>query len=160
MEFGWINLFGAGIVVLIMIPNIIYAIKYKGKLRKLPQTKLWKIFEVFEQIGRYGCFICMIFKIPGVWVGFFSMNLFLVYLGVDFILVFVYWIIWIFWFKKNNFFRAVALSLLPFFVFLFSGLLSRYFILSIFALIFGTCHVPISVKLCDDFDFSNYGKRY
>ena len=26
MEFGWINLFGAGIVVLIMIPNIIYAV--------------------------------------------------------------------------------------------------------------------------------------
>ena len=25
MEFGWINLFGAGIIVLIMIPNIIYA---------------------------------------------------------------------------------------------------------------------------------------
>ena len=84
----------------------------------------------------------------------------IIYLCVDFILVFVYWIIWIFWFKKNNFFRAVALSLLPFFVFLFSGLLSRYFILSIFALIFGICHVPISVKLCDDFDFSNYGKRY
>ena len=29
MEFGWINLFGAGIVVLIMIPNIIYALKRK-----------------------------------------------------------------------------------------------------------------------------------
>ena len=97
-----LNLFGLIIMILIMIPNIIYAIKYKGKLRKLPQTKIWKIFEVFEQIGRYACFICMIFKIPGVWVGFFSMNLFLVYLGIDFILVFVYWIIWIFWFKKNK----------------------------------------------------------
>ena len=29
MEFGWINLFGAGIVVLIMIPNIIYAAREK-----------------------------------------------------------------------------------------------------------------------------------
>lgn len=157
---SYLNLIGLILMIFIMIPNIIYAVKYKGKLRKLPQTKLWKMFEVFEQIGRYGCFICMIFKIPGIWVGFFSMNLFLVYLSVDFILVFVYLIIWIFWFKKNNLFRAVALSLLPSFVFLFSGLLSRYFILSIFALIFGTCHVAISVKLCDDFDFSNYGKRY
>lgn len=29
MEFGWINLFGAVIVVLILIPNIIYAVRYK-----------------------------------------------------------------------------------------------------------------------------------
>ena len=26
MEFGWINLFGAGIVILMMVPNIVYAI--------------------------------------------------------------------------------------------------------------------------------------
>ena len=68
---SYVNLIGLIIMILIMIPNIIYAVKYKGQLRKLPQTKIWKIFEVFEQIGRYGCFICMIFKIPGVWVGFF-----------------------------------------------------------------------------------------
>lgn len=29
MEFGWINIFGAAIVILIMIPNIIYAVKHK-----------------------------------------------------------------------------------------------------------------------------------
>ena len=147
---SYVNLIGLILMIFIMIPNIIYAIKYKGKLRKLPQTKIWKIFEVFEQIGRYGCFICMIFKIPGVWVGFFSMNLFLVYLCVDFILVFVYWIIWIFWFKKNNFFRAVALSVLPSFVFFFSGILSRSLLLTFFALIFAPCHVAISVKMCDE----------
>ena len=31
MEFGWINVFGACIVVLMLIPNIIYAIKNKGE---------------------------------------------------------------------------------------------------------------------------------
>ena len=29
MEFGWINLFGAGIVVLMMIPYIIYAARQR-----------------------------------------------------------------------------------------------------------------------------------
>ncbi len=29
MEFGWINIFGAVIVLLMMIPNIIYAIRNK-----------------------------------------------------------------------------------------------------------------------------------
>ena len=31
MEFGWINVFGAVIVVLMLIPNIVYAIKNKGE---------------------------------------------------------------------------------------------------------------------------------
>ena len=31
MEFGWINVFGAVIVILMLIPNIIYALKNKGE---------------------------------------------------------------------------------------------------------------------------------
>ena len=30
MEFGWINLFGGIIVILILIPNIVYAVKKKS----------------------------------------------------------------------------------------------------------------------------------
>lgn len=31
MKFGWINLFGAAIVVIMLIPNIVYAVKNKNK---------------------------------------------------------------------------------------------------------------------------------
>ncbi len=31
MEFGWINVFGAIIVILMLIPNIVYAIKNKDE---------------------------------------------------------------------------------------------------------------------------------
>ena len=31
MEFGWINVFGAIIVILMLIPNIVYAIKNKNE---------------------------------------------------------------------------------------------------------------------------------
>ena len=31
MKFGWINIFGAIIVILMLIPNIVYAIKNKGE---------------------------------------------------------------------------------------------------------------------------------
>lgn len=31
MEFGWINVFGAGIVILMLIPNIVYAVKNKSE---------------------------------------------------------------------------------------------------------------------------------
>ena len=146
---AYLNFFGLILMILIMIPNIIYAIKYKGDFGKLPQTKLWKILEVFEQIGRYVCFACMIFNIPGTCFGFASGYLFSTYLIVDFVLVFAYCIIWIFWFRKNNLFRAVALSVLPSFVFFFSGILSRSLLLTFSALIFAPCHIAISVKGCN-----------
>ena len=130
----YLNFFGLILMILIMIPNIIYAIKYKGDFGKLPQTKFWKILEVFEQIGRYGCFACMIFNIPGTYFGFTSVNLFSTYLIVDFVLVFAYCIVWIF---------------LPSFVFFFSGILSRSLLLTFSALIFAPCHIAISVKGCN-----------
>ena len=46
MEFGWINLFGAGIVVLIMIPNIIYAAREK---QAETQTKVPNYLFACEQ---------------------------------------------------------------------------------------------------------------
>ena len=39
MEFGWINLFGAIIVAIILIPNIIYAIKNKDEKNLCKKTK-------------------------------------------------------------------------------------------------------------------------
>ena len=38
MEFGWINVFGAIIVILMLIPNIVYALRHKGE-RNLCQNR-------------------------------------------------------------------------------------------------------------------------
>ena len=143
---GWLNIFGLVFIVTIMIPNIVFAVKCKeGFANKYSN----KTAEIIEQIGRFGCFGFMIFNIPGTCFGFASGNLFSTYLIVDFVLVFAYCIIWIFWFKKNNLFRAVALSVLPSFVFFFSGILSRSLLLTFSALIFAPCHIAISVKGCN-----------
>ena len=56
MEFGWINLFCAGIVVLIMIPNIIYAVRQK---QDEAQAIIPKYLSACEQVGRYGCIVLM-----------------------------------------------------------------------------------------------------
>lgn len=53
MEFGWINLFGATIVIILLIPNIFYAIKNKDIENRCRN----KIMNAIEQIGRYGCII-------------------------------------------------------------------------------------------------------
>ena len=49
----WINIFGAVFIAIIMIPNIIYAIKCKDGF-----ANIWnnKAVETIEQIGRFGCF--------------------------------------------------------------------------------------------------------
>ena len=49
MEFGWINLFGAGIVLLMMIPNIIYA---AGPKQDKTQIKAPHYLSACEQVGR------------------------------------------------------------------------------------------------------------
>ena len=81
-----------------------------------------KYVEVTEQVGRLGCFGFMIINIPGTWFGWWSDEAFALYLIVDTILVMLYCAIWIICFKKNSIFRALALSIIPSMLFLFSGI--------------------------------------
>ena len=62
----WINVFGTVFVVIIMIPNIIYALKCKNGFENKWHNKA---VEIVEQIGRFGCFGFMIINIPGTWFG-------------------------------------------------------------------------------------------
>lgn len=139
----WLNSFGILFIAIIMIPNIIYAIKCKDGFANKWQNK---IVEVFEQIGRFGCFGFMIVNIPGAWFGWWSDEAFAVYLIGNVLLILLYCGIWIICFKKNTVFRALALSILPSVVFLFSGIMSRSVLLILSAVIFAPCHILISYK--------------
>ena len=143
MEF--FNPFGLFFIILIMIPNIVFAIKCKEGFENPWKSKIAKILEIFEQIGRYGCFIFMIFNIPGTYFGFCSDSAFAFYLIVNFILIFAYCLIWIIYFRKSTLFKAIALSVIPSVIFLFSGFLSRNLLLIVSALIFAPSHIGLSV---------------
>lgn len=130
---------------IIMIPNIIFAIKNKEAFENSIQKKWFKILEIFEQIGRYGCFLCMMFNISGTYFGFSSNFSFRIYLIINGILIFSYCLIWITHFRKNNLFRAISLSVIPSIIFLFSGIISQSILLIIFAIIFAPCHIAISI---------------
>ena len=82
----WINIFGLFFIVVIMIPNIIYTIKYRDRF-----VNKWsnKTVEIIENIGRFGCLGFMIFNIPGTWFGWFSDKIFVIYLIVNIILLFL-----------------------------------------------------------------------
>ncbi|MBE6349008.1 MAG: hypothetical protein E7064_08755 [Spirochaetaceae bacterium] len=139
------NPWGFLFLSIIMIPNIIFAIKNKEAFENSIQKKWFKILEIFEQIGRYGCFFCMMFDISGTYFGFSSNFSFRIYLIINGILIFSYCLIWITHFRKNNLFRGISLSVIPSIIFLFSGIISKSILLIIFAIIFAPCHIAISI---------------
>ena len=139
----WINVFGLVFVAVIMIPNIVFAIKCKdGFCNKWSN----KYIETLEQIGRFGCFGFMIFNIPGTCFGWQSDKTFAAYLIADAVLSAAYCMIWIVCFKKSSVFRALALSIIPSVMFLFSGIIIRSVLLIVAAVIFAPTHIMISYK--------------
>ena len=139
----WLNVFGLVMVAVIMIPNILFAMKCKdGFVNKWNN----KSVETVEQIGRFGCFGFMIINIPGTWFGWWSDEAFAVYLVVDAVLVTLYCVIWVVCFRKSSVFRALALSIIPSVLFLFSGIMSRSILLTIAAVLFAPSHILISYQ--------------
>lgn len=139
----WINIFGLIFIAVIMIPNIVFAVRCKDGFENKWNNKF---VEIIEQIGRFGCFGFMVINIPGTWFGWWSDEAFAIYLIVDALLVMVYCIIWIFCFRKNSVFRALALSVIPSIIFLFSGIMSRSVLLIIASALFAPAHITISYK--------------
>ena len=141
---NWFNYYGLAIMVIIMVPNIIYYLKHKNGVEFTYQNKA---ILIVEQIGRYGCFILMIFNIPYTYFNFWFNNALIVYLSVNGGLCLVYLTIWIIYWNKNNKFKALSLSILPSFIFIFSGIILANIPLIVFALLFAVSHVFISYKI-------------
>ena len=57
----WFNFYGLIFMILILLPNIVFAATHKDGFENLYRNKF---VEVAEQIGRFGCFICMFVSIP------------------------------------------------------------------------------------------------
>ena len=137
---GWINFFGLVIVVLMLIPNIIYAIKHRGE----PRPTVSKSALILENIGRYACMLLMVFNIGLLKFGFGSIIGLLIYLFGNFMLLLAYWICWISYFKKSSEEIALLLSVIPVLIFLISGLTLRHWLLVIMAIVFGAAHIYVT----------------
>ena len=139
----WFNVFGLVFIVVIMIPNIVFAVRCKDGFENRWNNT---VIEIIEQIGRFGCFGFMIFNVPGTWFGWWSDETFAIYLIIDSLLIALYCAIWVICWKKNNVFRALALSIIPSVIFLFSGVMSRSILLIIATILFAPTHILISYK--------------
>ena len=137
-----INVFGLIIILLILIPNIIYAIKVNDHENKCQN----KIMNILEQIGRYGCMFLMVFNIGIAEFGFKSVGLFLTYLIGNLILLISYLVMWVLYFKKQNFWKQIALAVIPTIIFLISGVTMLHILLIAFGVIFGLGHIYVTYQ--------------
>lgn len=139
---NWLNISGLIFVVLLLIPNIIYAIKMKNQKNQCSN----KFMNVTEQIGRYGCMFLMVFNIGIAEFGFKSVGAFLVYLFGNMLLMISYWIIWMLYFNKPTYWKKMSLAAIPICLFLLSGITMLHYLLIVFGIIFGIGHIYVTNK--------------
>ena len=140
---SWFNVYGRIYVLVILIPNLVFAMRCKDGF-----VNRWhnKTVETLEQIGRFGCLLFMIVQIPGTVFQPWSDTVWMLYFLLDTVFALAYCTIWIVCFRKSSVFRALALSILPSLLFLASGILTRSILLNAAACLFAPTHILLSYK--------------
>lgn len=137
------NLTGLIFVVVLLIPNIIYAATNKDGFAGEFHNKL---VETGEQIGRFGCFILMFIQPSFVTLGYIYDGAQALYLILGIVLLALYCGGWIVFRKGNSIAKALTLSILPSVLFLESGILTLNIPLIVLSVVFAICHITISCK--------------
>ena len=125
----YLNYWGLVFVIVILIPNIVFAATNEDGFENHFQNKF---VEFFEQIGRFGCFFSMFISIPFMCKGYWFDHGETVYFG------------WIIFLRENSIRKSLYLSVIPSVLFVESGIISGNIMLVIFAIIFAPCHIRIS----------------
>lgn len=138
----WLSVFGLVLVILLLLPNIVYAIKVKDQKNLCTN----RFMNILEQVGRYGCMFLMVFNIGIAEFGFGSVGAFLIYLFGNVILMLAYWLFWMLFFNKKSNGKQIALAIIPTCLFLLNGITMRHYLLVLFSIIFGIGHIYVTVK--------------
>ena len=137
------NYFGVIFIIVLMLPNI-YASIFKKELfvNKFDDRLLIKL----ENIGRYLCMILMVINIQDLYGGFKSVEAFVAYLGINIILLGLYYITWFIFYKFNNIYKNMILGIIPSLMFIISGILQNHLLLIISGIVFAYAHLKIIWK--------------
>ena len=139
---AWFNPFGLFLMAAILVPNFLFARRYPEAFTASQN----KLLEALEQIGRFGCFGFMIIQLPGAVWGFWFPGAQEVYFAYGMVITALYCLIWALCFHRPSLFRALALSILPSLLFLFSGAMLRSVPMIAAAALFAPCHILLSYK--------------
>ena len=139
-NFGWLNGAGLIIIILLLIPNIIYALKGRNPAGRYSGSK---VMCVLEQTGRYASMFFMVFHIGIGESGFCSAGAILFYGIGNSVLLLLYWIVWMLYFCEHTFRKEVALAIIPVCIFVLSGVTSGNILLVAGGVIFDIGHLYV-----------------
>ena len=134
------NIYGLIIMAIVMIPNVIFAIKEKNFESKYHN----KAVEIIEQIGRFGSIGLMIFNMSLLEFGYWFNNGKIVYMILTGVLAVLYCFVWFLYFRKSTMKKAMSLAIIPTIIFLSSGIIQGKVLLIITAILFGIGHIVIT----------------
>ncbi|KEJ00340.1 hypothetical protein N494_04955 [Clostridium botulinum A2B7 92] len=134
------SIYGLIIMAIVMIPNVIFAIKEKNFESKYHN----KVVEIIEQIGRFGSMGLMVFNIPLLEFGYWLNNGKIVYMVLTGALAVLYCFVWLLYFRKSTMGKAMLLAIIPTIIFLSSGIIQGKVLLIITAILFGIGHIIIT----------------
>ena len=141
MVLNLINFIEVAIVWILIIPELLYSIH-----REKREVKKADAASITEQFGRYASMLLMVLPL-GIWeFGFKSPEEMVIYFAGNGILLFAYIFIFILYFKKPDFWKAMVLAVIRVIVFALCGILLRHWFLVIFAGIFAVGHFAVTVK--------------
>lgn len=100
--------------------------------------------ERLEQVGRFGCFILMVLRIPVLCHGYWFDGGETVQLAASVVLVTLYLLGWLVFWKEDSVRKSLALAILPSLLFLERGILIANIPLLVLAVLFAPCHIAIS----------------
>lgn len=142
MEFNWINGWGATIVIIMLIPNIIFTIRNPHLENKCENV----LMNTIEQVGRYTSMALMIVPVL-VWkFSFRSVPEMIFYVIVTSVVLLLYMVVWFFYFNSHSKNKAITLALLPTMIFIISGILLRHWLLMIAGILFGIGHIYVTLQ--------------
>lgn len=142
MVLNLINFIEAAILWILLIPELLFAIHHPPKDGKQKN----KIMNVIEQIGRYASMILLIMPLGIIEFGFSSSEEMIIYFAANGILLAVYCVVSVLFFKKQNLSKAMILALIRISVFFLCGILLRHWLLVASAAIFAVGHIFMTVK--------------
>ncbi|MBO4679298.1 MAG: hypothetical protein J5626_06480 [Lachnospiraceae bacterium] len=142
VKFGWINVFGAIIALLLLIPHLIFEIKFRNRKRR----SMPGILRVFESLLWAICCFLMIVNVDFYEFGFDSKTLFIVYFVGNVLLLLAYYITWFFFFIRPTFGRRVSTAVIALLTFCLSGVTLTNIPLIVFASLFGNCHIFMAAQ--------------
>lgn len=160
---NWINIFGLITIVLLLLPNIIYAVKYRDE-KNLCENKF---MNILEQVGRYGSMLFMVVCLKSGGFCFSSTAAFLAYCFGNLLILLAYWVLWGVFFHvsgrrdgrqdgvsavslagkrevRSTAALQMSLAVLPSCLFLLDGIALGYVPLIVFALLFAAGHIYVT----------------